>query len=123
VCGQSYGAVNGENHKNPRLVGTVEPTRISDGYSGDVICSDCKRTLKSGEILPMTGKYGDANLDSEVNSSDALAALCTVVKKSKLEGDGRFLCDVDKDGKITSLDAMLILMYSVGKIKQLPINR
>ena len=123
VCGQSYGEKNGENHKNPRLVGAVEPTRISDGYSGDVICSDCKRTLKAGEILPMTGKYGDANLDSEVNSSDALAALCTVVKKSKLEGDGRFLCDVDKDGKITSLDAMLILMYSVGKIKQLPINR
>ena len=123
VCGQSYGEKNSDNHKNTYLAGAVEPTLVSAGYSGDLICGDCGKTVKAGEIIPMTGKYGDANLDFKVDVSDALTALCTVVKKSKLEGDGRFLCDVDKDGKITSLDAMLILMYSVGKIKQLPINR
>ena len=123
VCGQSYGERNYENHKNTRLTGAVEPTLISDGYSGDVFCDDCKKTVKTGEIIPMTGKYGDANLDFKVDASDALTVLRTVVKKTDLEGDGRFLSDVDKDGKITALDAMLILMYSVGKIKQLPVNR
>ena len=71
----------------------------------------------------MTGKYGDANLDFKVDVSDALTALCACVKKTELDENSAFLCDVNGDGKITSLDALLILRYSVGRISEFPAQK
>ena len=78
---------------------------------------------KREKIIPMTGKYGDANLDFKVDVSDALTALCACVKKTELDENSAFLCDVNGDGKITSLDALLILRYSVGRISGFPAQK
>ena len=35
-----------------------KPTCTKDGYSGDLVCKDCGRTIEKGETLPKTGhKY------------------------------------------------------------------
>ena len=64
--------------------------------------------------------YGDANLDGEVTSGDALSALQHGVGKIVLESMAFTSADVNLDTEVTSGDALLILQYAVGKIDAVP---
>lgn len=61
-------------------------------------------------------KYGDADGNEKVNSSDALAVLLHSIEKETLTGDRLKAADVNADGNVNSSDALDILFYSVGKI-------
>lgn len=53
VCGKAYRSMDSTHHdpQKNHLVGYVEPTQESEGYSGDTICGDCGSTVKEGHVL------------------------------------------------------------------------
>lgn len=77
--------------------------------------------LASGCILTATafeGRYGDADGNGQVNSTDALAVLMHTVEKKKLQGDALLRSDVDANTEINATDALQILQFTVGKITE-----
>ncbi len=67
-------------------------------------------------------KYGDADGNGAVNSSDALEVLFHATEKKLLTGDALVAADVNGDGNINSSDALEILFYSVEKIKSFSVE-
>lgn len=61
-------------------------------------------------------KLGDVNDDGKINSSDALMALQSAVKKIELTDTQFLAADVNKDNKVNSSDALKMLQYAVKKI-------
>ncbi|MBE6748484.1 MAG: hypothetical protein E7557_04545 [Ruminococcaceae bacterium] len=47
--------IDADNHKNTETVNAKAPTCTEEGYSGDLYCSDCKKTIETGEVLKATG--------------------------------------------------------------------
>ncbi|MGN0605389.1 MAG: leucine-rich repeat protein [Oscillospiraceae bacterium] len=61
---------------------------------------------------------GDVSGNNEIDSSDALTLLNTVVGNSEKTEDME-VCDFDYDGEITSADVLQVLNYIVGNIDSL----
>lgn len=59
---------------------------------------------------------GDIDSSGSVTASDALAALQCTVRKLTLSGDDFTAADTNADGRISTVDALRILQYAVGKI-------
>lgn len=86
-----------------------------------VLSSALSLILASGCILTASafeGKYGDADGNGAVNSTDALAVLMHTVEKKKLTGDALLRSDVDANTEINATDALQILQFTVGKRTQ-----
>ena len=45
------------NHKTTEIRNSKAETCISDGYTGDLVCTECELVLKKGEVIPATGKH------------------------------------------------------------------
>lgn len=42
------------------LINAKDPTCTSDGYTGDLVCDDCGKVIKPGEVIPRIGhEYED----------------------------------------------------------------
>ena len=65
TCGESYGSVDPDNHKDPadatthpdkvdRVENAKEATLTEDGYTGDIICGWCGEVRTPGEVIPAT---------------------------------------------------------------------
>ena len=67
--------------------------------------------------IDFVGLLGDINLDGDVDSLDAAAALDAIVGKITLDELQKNNGDVNFDGSVDSLDAARILDYVVGKIQ------
>lgn len=53
VCAQEYGTVNADNHGGETIVkNEKEALNFTDGYTGDVYCTDCGKIVQMGEIIP-----------------------------------------------------------------------
>ena len=72
VCGQTFGAVNPDNHINTVLVGVKAATEEEEGYTGDRICTDCGATLEIGETVK---KLCGSN--HKLVKTEAVPATCT----------------------------------------------
>ena len=64
VCDTAYGDVDPENHgpTAPRIENKTEPDHVNekDGYTGDTVCSDCNKTIKTGTKISWgSHTYGD----------------------------------------------------------------
>ena len=70
----------------------------------------------------LTGLFGDANGDGNVNASDALLSLQHSVKLILLQGMIATAVDVNGDGSISAADALLILQHSVKLIDDFPVE-
>lgn len=68
-------------------------------------------------------KYGDTDLNAQINSADALAVLLHATDKELLTGDKLKAADVNGDGVINSSDALEILLYAVGKIDRFSVEK
>ncbi len=62
---------------------------------------------------------GDINGDTLVNSADAQLALRAVTGKLTLNQIQINSADVDRNGRVDSVDALRILLFSVGKLESL----
>ena len=60
-----------------------------------------------------THKLGDANLDDNINMSDASVILDYALKLSVLEGDALQCADANDDGNVNMSDASSILDYAL----------
>ena len=68
VCGKEYGELDADNHKNTEFRDSVQATEESEGYTGDLYCSDCGVLIKEGEVIPVVvpeEKPNTGNVDSE----------------------------------------------------------
>jgi len=57
VCGQKYGEVDTENHKNIKVRNATAANCGNNGYTGDTYCFDCGKTVAYGTIIPATGNH------------------------------------------------------------------
>ncbi len=65
-------------------------------------------------------QQGDVNEDGNVNASDALDVLKSVVGKIQFTNEQQIRGDVNLDDKVNAADALNILQYVVGKLPGLP---
>lgn len=63
-------------------------------------------------------KSGGAN--NSITASDAVAVLQAAVGERPLDAAQQLACDVNADGKLSAVDALLVLRYKVGAIAALP---
>lgn len=68
-------------------------------------------------------KYGDVNLDGQINSADARVALRAALKLVTLTGTALKNADVDGDGKVTTKDARIILRYALKLEDEFPAEK
>ena len=52
TCGAEYGLLNPNNHKHTEIRNARAATEESTGYTGDVYCTDCKKVVESGTVIP-----------------------------------------------------------------------
>ena len=70
-------AVNAANHALAAItVGAREATETEDGYSGDLICPACGRTITEGSVIPKTGAETPAPHEHEFSFVRTVAATC-----------------------------------------------
>ena len=73
-----------------------------------------KAFLVSEKYYGLDYLLGDADLDNEVDITDATTIQRSDVRMIKLDAVGKLLADVDLDGETTILDATWIQRYTVG---------
>ena len=56
VCGKPYGEKDPNNHSGTKLTGAIPSTDNAEGYTGDVICPDCKAVIIKGVPIPVAPK-------------------------------------------------------------------
>ena len=68
-------------------------------------------------IKESTAKYstGDVNMDTQINSSDALLILQSIVNLKTLSAEQKTLADMNSDHRVNSADALAILNIVVSK--------
>ena len=64
-------------------------------------------------------KLGDAG--TAITAGDAVAALAAAVGVTTLDATQQMACDVSGDGRISAIDAVLILQYRVGLLTSFPV--
>jgi hypothetical protein len=67
-------------------------------------------------VIPQ--KLGGAN--NSITASDAVAVLQAVVGERALDAAQQLACDVNGDGRLSAVDALLVLQYKVGNITSFP---
>ena len=67
-------------------------------------------------ITERNGIKGDVNMDTKINSADALLVLQHSVQTITLTESQRNFADMNSDKKVNSMDALMILQKSVGSI-------
>lgn len=58
VCGNEYGELDVNNHKNTETRNAKEATCTEEGYTGDLYCTDCGKQLEEGTTIPAKGHIG-----------------------------------------------------------------
>ena len=59
------------------LVGVKEATATEDGYTGDLVCTTCGKTIEYGEVIPATGEkeekpdFGPCPMCGKIHNGDA----------------------------------------------------
>lgn len=55
-------------HKHTEVIGHKDATCCDDGYTGDVYCKDCEKTIEKGSIIPATGhEFGEWTIEKEAS--------------------------------------------------------
>jgi len=57
VCGQEYGTLDTDNHKNTEVRDAAAASCYQNGYTGDTWCLDCGEMIEAGETIPATGNH------------------------------------------------------------------
>lgn len=74
------------------------------------------------ELVQLFDNLGNVDNEGVVTASDAQFVMQFVVKSAQLSDWQKQVADVNNDGKVNSIDALLILRYSKGMITEFPYN-
>ena len=114
--------VDADNHVNTELINYKPATTEEKGYSGDVYCNDCEKTVEYGEELDiLTYITGDIDMNGAVNSKDAILLVKNSLLPDRYPVDYPGTMDFTKDGNVNSDDAIYLVKYSLLPDKY-PIN-
>ncbi len=103
-------------------------SRIAAALAACILtCSAMMPAAVFADDAPAAQQYGDLNLDSQVDVSDAvlLARFCAEDPTVNISQTGKTLADVDADGKITQDDTVTLLQFiaklipSIGPAQQI----
>ena len=75
TCGLPYGEKDPNNHVNREVRNAVAATITTEGYSGDVYCTDCGTLLETGHQTDKLCEHTDPN-SGVVTHHDAVEATC-----------------------------------------------
>lgn len=50
-CGEAYGDIDPEHHEQDEIRNAMEPSCLSDGYTGDIYCMACQKLKEQGKII------------------------------------------------------------------------
>ena len=53
-CGKEYGEIDPTCHLNLQRRGFKEPTQEENGYTGDLVCTDCNAIVETGEVIDLS---------------------------------------------------------------------
>ena len=81
------------------------------------------RLTEAEELIILFENLGNVDETDDVTTSDALMVLQFVVKTREFSEWQAKIADVNGDGKVTAVDALLILQYATGKITSFPYNK
>ncbi len=81
------------------------------------------RLTEAEELVKLFDNLGNVDEADGVTTSDALMVLQFVVKTREFSEWQAKIADVNGDGKVTAVDALLILQYATGKITSFPYNK
>ena len=81
------------------------------------------RLTEAEELIILFENLGNVDETDGVTTSDALMVLQFVVKTREFSEWQAKIADVNGDGKVTAVDALLILQYATGKITSFPYNK
>lgn len=84
----TYGTVDSKRHNDTYTVGAISPTDETDGYSGDTVCKNCGKTVKSGETVEKIG-----HKPSKLEAKSATAATEGNIECYYCIGCGRYYSD------------------------------
>ena len=70
MCGLEYGEIDSTNHKNTEIRNAVEATTETEGYTGDVYCTDCNKLVKAGEVIPVITTDPEEPTDDETKPTE-----------------------------------------------------
>lgn len=76
TCGLPYGETDPNNHVNREVRNAVAATITTEGYSGDIYCTDCGVLIEAGHKTDKLCKHTDPNSGVLVHH-DAVEATCT----------------------------------------------
>ena len=102
---------------------TTETSTTTETVTSASATSDTSGTTASntGSSIPDTNTlYGDVNLDSRVDITDAVLLNKAVAGAVKLDGQQQKNADCDADGDLSSNDAIVLLKFLVSVITSLP---
>lgn len=71
VCGVEYGDIDSSNHFNKEIRNAVKATEETQGYTGDIYCSDCGTLVEKGEVIPVLEKSKVEENDESVAKTDS----------------------------------------------------
>ena len=75
TCGFTYGEKDPDTHVNTETRDAVEATITSEGYSGDIYCTDCDVLIEEGHTTDKLCKHTDPSYNV-VTHHDAVEATC-----------------------------------------------
>lgn len=107
-----------------RSTGTIVPgatVQMTGTYSTQAVTDPTgqyTQTVPRGPWLIQPRKFGDTR--GSITSLDAVYVLQMATGSRAISGTQLLACDVSGDGRISALDAALILQYAVGKIDKFP---
>ncbi len=70
-CGTEYGVTDPDNHIRRELMGARAATYIANGYSGDIVCSDCGKTVETGHTVRRLSQTDLAGLEYKLSFEEA----------------------------------------------------
>ncbi len=69
ICGEVYGNTDPDNHTGTQSVsGQKDASCTQDGYTGDIVCDDCGKTITKGSAIPAAHSYDQSKLHSDAQS-------------------------------------------------------
>lgn len=89
VCGEYYGETNQGNHTGQTLKrNQKDATCTENGYTGDIICSDCGGIIQQGAVTEALGHKWDSGLEIQPATcieNGIKTITCTVCHETKTE--------------------------------------